>query len=218
MTSTAISAQGSTLSISGSAGVAQDITAVAVGFPTILTAAAHGFGNGDVVTLAGLTGADAALLNGKTVVIKNVTVNTYAVDVDTTGKVVTAPGGAPFASATPIQWVQINNLTMFKGFDGQASEIDKTNLSSTAKEFQLGLQDFGHFTMDMDRDFADPGQVACDAAKRAGAIKQFKLVLPNTRTATFAGYVKNSPLDGGVDQILKTPGVSIRISGDVTFA
>lgn len=218
MTSTAISAQGSTLSISGAAGVAQNISAVAVGFPTILTAAAHGFSNGDVVTLAGLTGADAALLNGKTVIIKNVTVNTYAVDVDTTGKVVTAPGGAPFATATPVQWVGIGNLTSFKGFDGQASEIDKTNLSSVAKEFMLGLQDFGHFTFDVDRDFADPGQLACDAAKRAGTIKQFKLVLPNAKTATFSGYVKNSPLDGGVDQILKTPGISIRISGDVVFA
>lgn len=213
MTSTAISAQGSTLAVSGSAGVAKNITAIALGFPTILTSAAHGFANGDIVTLAGLTGADAALLNGQTVVIKNVTANTFAADIDTTGKTISAAG-----TATPVSWTPIGNLNNFKGFDGQANEIDKTNLSSTAKEFMLGLQDFGHFTFDVDKDFTDPGQLACDAAKRAGTLKNFKLTLPNAKTATFSGYVKNSPLDGGVDQILKTTGVSIRITGDVVYA
>ncbi|MDM8356671.1 phage tail tube protein [Pandoraea communis] len=213
MTSTAISAQGSTLAVSGSAGTAKNITAIALGNPTILTSAAHGFANGDILTLAGLTGADAGVLNGQTVVIKNITANTFAVDVDTTGKTITAAG-----TATPVTWTPIGNLTSFKGFDGQANEIDKTNLTSTAKEFMLGLQDFGHFTFDVDKDFTDPGQLACDAAKRAGTLKQFKLTLPNSKTATFSGYVKNSPLDGGVDQILKTTGVSIRITGDVVYA
>lgn len=213
MSSTAISAQGSTLAVSGSAGTAKNITAISLGFPTILTSAAHGFANGDILTLAGLTGADAGVLNGQTVVIKNITANTFAVDVDTTGKTITAAG-----TATPVTWTSIGNLTSFKGFDGQANEIDKTNLSSDAKEFMLGLQDFGHFTFDVDKDFTDPGQLACDAAKRAGSLKQFKLTLPNAKTATFSGYVKNSPLDGGVDQILKTTGVSIRITGDVVYA
>jgi hypothetical protein len=213
MTSTAISAQGSGLSISGAAGAAKNITAIALGFPTILTSAAHGFANGDIETLAGLTGADAALLNGQTVVIRNVTVNTFAVDIDTTGKDVVAGG-----TATPVSWTPIANLKSFKGFDGQANEIDKTNLSSTAKEYMLGLQDFGHFTFDVDKDFNDPGQLACSAAKRAGTLKNFKLTLPNGKTATWAAYVKNDPLDGGVDQLLATTGVSLRISGDVTFA
>jgi hypothetical protein len=213
MTSTAISAQGSTLSVSGTAGAAKTITAIALGFPTILTSAAHGFVNGDIETLAGLTGADAGLLNGQTVVVKNVTTNTFAVDIDTTGKTITASG-----NATPVTWTPIGNLKSFKGFDGEANEIDKTNLSSAAKEFMLGLQDFGHFTFDVDKDFSDPGQVACSAAKVAGSLKNFKLTLPNSRTATFSGYVKNDPLDGGVDQILTTTGVSIRITGAVTYA
>ncbi|MFD1556032.1 phage tail tube protein [Paraburkholderia silviterrae] len=213
MTSSAISAQGSTLQVSGGSGAAKNITAIALGFPTILTSVAHGFANGDIETLAGLTGADAALLNGQAVVVHHVTANTFAVNVDTTGKTITAGG-----TATPVAWTLINNLKSFKGFDGQANEIDKTNLSSTAKEYMLGLQDFGHFTFDVDKDFNDPGQVACSAAKRAGSLKNFKLTLPNGKTATWAAYVKNDPLDGGVDQLLTTTGVSLRISGDVTYA
>lgn len=214
MTSTAISAQGTTLQIGTGNGAAKNITGVAVGFPTILTSAAHGLGNGDVVALAGLTGVDAALLNGLTVVVKNKTANTFAVDVDTTGKTVTAGAG----TATPVQWTKVNNLISYKGFDGQAAEIDTTNLDSAAKEFLTGLQDWGQFVVDMHKDFADPGQMALDAAKRSSALKPFKLTLPNGKTRTFNALVKNSPLEGGVDQVLKSAGINLRISGDVVDA
>lgn len=212
MTSTAISAQGSTLEVSGGSGAAKNITGLALGFPTILKAVAHGMANGDIVSFAALTGNTT--LNGVTAVVKNVTTDTFAVEVDTTGGTAYVNGG----TATPAQWTEIANLKTFKGFDGQANEIDKTNLSSKAKEYMLGLQDFGHFTFDVDKDFNDPGQLACSAAKRAGSLKSFKLTLPNGTTATFDAYVKNDPLDGGVDQLLATTGVSLRISGDVTFA
>lgn len=213
MPSTAISAQGSKLEVSGTTGAAKTITGVAVGFPTIITSAAHALTNGDVVTLAGLTGADAASLNGQTVVAKNVTANTFAIDVNTVGKTITAAG-----TATPQTWTKIENLISFNGFDGQASELDITDLDSTAKEFMLGLQDWGTFTFDVNRDFNDAGQQAVDAAKRAGAKRSYKLTLPNGKTKTFDAYCKNSPLEGGVDQVLKTSGVTLRITGDVVDA
>jgi Lambda phage tail tube protein, TTP len=213
MPSTAISAQGSKLEISSTAGSAKTITGVAVGFPTIITSAAHALVNGDVVTLAGLTGADAATLNGLTVAIKNVTANTFAVDVNTVGKTITAAG-----SATPQNWTKIENLVSFNGFDGQASELDVTDLDSTAKEFMLGLQDWGTFSFDVNRDMNDAGQQAVDASKRAGTQKAYKLTLPNGKTKTFNAYCKNSPLEGGVDQVLKTSGVTLRITGDVVDA
>lgn len=212
--STAISAQGSKLEVSSTAGAAKSITAIAVGFPTILTSAAHGLSNGDVVTLAALTGADAALLNGQTAVVTNKTTNTIALDIDTTGKTITVGSG----TATPLSWTQVKNLVSFKGFDGQASELDKTDLDSTAKEFMLGLQDWGTFSFDVNRDMNDAGQQAVDASKRAGSQKAYKLTLPNSKTKTFNAYCKNSPLEGGVDQILKTSGVTLRITGDVVDA
>src|SRR5258708_32507417 len=98
MTSTAISAQGSTLAVSGGAGAAKAITGIALGFPTIVASAAHGFANGDIVTLAALTGNTT--LNGVTTVVKNATVNSYAEDVDTTGGAAYTAGG----TTTPIAW------------------------------------------------------------------------------------------------------------------
>lgn len=213
MPNAAISAQGTTFEISGTTGAAKTITSVAIGFPTIITSAAHGLLNGDVTTLTGLTGANAASLNGQTVVIKNRTANTVAIDIDTTGQSITASG-----TVTPLVWTPINGIVSFTGFDGTAAELDTTNLQSKAKECVAGLQDWGQFQFDVNRDFGDAGQQSFDAAKRSSALKSFRLTMPNGKTKTFSAIVKNSPLAGGVDAILKTSGVSLRISGDVTDA
>ena len=211
MASSAISAQGSVLAIGTGSGGAKTITAVAVGNPTILTATAHGFVNGDVEAVAALTGADAALLNGQNLVVKNKTTNTFAVDVDTTGKTITPGAG----TATPVTFTNVANLKDFSGFDGSASEIDVTNLDSTAKEFRLGLVDQGQFTINIDYDNTNAGHVALRAKQVSGVLCNFRLTLPNANVVTFTGYVKKFSLAGGVDAVAKTS-VDIRISGAVT--
>lgn len=212
MTSTAISAQGSTLQISTGTGPAVNIIGLLLGFPSIVEATAHGLANGDVVDFAALTGNTT--LNGQRAVVKNVTANTFAVDIDTTGGAAWTAGG----TATPVQWTKIRGLISFKGFDGQAAELDATDLDSVAKEFLIGLQDWGNFQFDLNRDYGDPGQQALDASKRASSKDQYKLTLPNGRTRTFAGYCKSSPLEGGVDKLVQATSVTLRISGDVTDA
>lgn len=211
MTSTAISAQGSTLEIGTGSGSAKNITAVADGYPTIITSASHGLSNGDVVTIASVGGITG--MNGNSYVISNVTTNTFAVEFNSTGGSYTSGG-----TATPVSWTAIGNLISFDGFDGEASEIDTTNLSSTAKEFITGLQDFGGFSLEWDVDYADAGQAAMKAAQASGAIKNFKLTYPNDDTATFQGLVKNaSKVSGGVDQ-KRSGGANIKITGAVTEA
>lgn len=217
MASSAISAQGAVLSIGTGSGGAKTITAVAVGFPTIFTSAAHGFNNGDVVTFSsGFTGANASALNATTGVVTNKTTNTFAIDVDTTGLTITAGT----ATATPTTFTVVNNLKSYTGFDGSASELDKTNLSSTAKEFALGLVDPGMFSIEVDIDMNDAGQAALRAKQQSGVISSFKLVLPGAvanLTYTWSGYVKKFSQTGGVDQIVKGS-CDIRISGPVTLA
>jgi len=210
MASTAISAQGSVVAIGTGAGSAKTITAISLGNPTILTSTAHGFANGDVVTLAGLTGADASLLNGQTWSVRNITTNTFAVQLDTTGRTITAAG-----TATSITFTSIANVRTFSGFDGSASEIDVTNLESVAKEFRLGLVDPGNFTLELDYDSANAGHVALRAKQVSGALSSFKLTLPNATVVTFSGYVKKFSLGGGVDEVAKTS-VELRISGAIT--
>lgn len=211
MTSTAIPAQGSILQIATGAGSAKTITGVSVGNPTILTATAHGLANGDVVTLAALTGLDAATLNGLTVSVRNITTNTFAVYVDTTGKTITAGSG----TATPVSFTAVANIKDFSGFDGSASEIEVTNLDSVAKEFRLGLTDAGQFTINIDYDNSNAGHIALRAKQVSGLLTNFKFTLPNSNAITFSGYVKKFSLAGGVDAVTKTA-VDIRVSGAVT--
>jgi hypothetical protein len=211
MASTAISAQGSIIQVGTSTGTAKNVTGLQLGYPTIVLATAHGFSNGDVVTFASLAGNTT--LNGLTQVIKNVTTNSFAVDVNTTGGSAWTSGG----TATPVVWTKISNVHDFSGFDGQAAEIDRTNLDSTAKEFALGLVDSGQFAINVDRDMNDAGQQAVDSARVSGVLETFKLTLPNAKTATFTGYVKKFSMQGGVDAVVKSQ-IDIRISGAVTFA
>lgn len=210
MASTAISAQGSVVAIGTGSGAAKTISGISLGNPTIITATAHGFVNGDVVTLAGLTGADAATLNGQTVSVRNVTTNTFAVYIDTTGKTITAAG-----TATSVTFTNVANVRSFSGFDGAASEIDVTNLDSLAKEFRLGLVDPGQFTFEIDYNSSNAGHVALRSKQVSGLLSNFKLTLPDSTVITFNAYVKKFSLGGGVDAVAKTQ-VDLRISGPVT--
>lgn len=210
MASSAISAQGSVLAIGTGTGAAKTITAIQAGNPTIITSAAHGLNEGDVVAIAGVTGVDAALLNGLSFSVRNKTTNTFAIYVDTTGKALTASG-----TATTNTFTNIANLKDFSGFDGAASEIDVTNLDSLAKEFHLGIVDPGQFTLNIDYDNANAGHTALRSKQSSGLLSSFKLTLPNASVITFTGFVKKFSLAGGVDAVAKTA-VDIRISGAVT--
>lgn len=208
-----ISAQGSTLSIGTGSGTAKTITAIAVGFPTILTLAAHGLSNGDVGAIAGLTGADAALLNGLSHVVHNKTTNTIAVSVDTTGKTITAGAGA----LTPVAFTKINGVVSFDGLDGAAGDLDVTDLDSVAMEYISGLKDEGKFGFEAKTLYADAGQIALAAARVSGAAKVLKLVFPDATTATFDVLVKSVPVSGAVNTVLKRK-IDCKITGPVVWS
>src|ERR1039457_3421739 len=144
MSSTGISAQGTAFQIATGTGGAKTITAIVVGNPTIFTATAHGFNNGDVVAIAGVTGTDAGLVNSLSFNVLYKTANTFALAVDSTGKTLTAAG-----TATPTTYTAVGNVHDYTGFDGAATDIDITTLASTAKEFIPGLVDNGMFTVNL---------------------------------------------------------------------
>ena len=218
MTSTAISAQGTLVKIGTGSGSGKTISGISVGNPTIITATSHGFSNGDVVTIAGLTGADAATLNGKTYVVTNVTTSTFALAgsnaVDTTGKTITAAG-----SATPVSYTTIGNVRSFSKDGGSVTVIDITNFDSSAKEFRAGLVDFGSISFEVQVDNGDAGQLAVEAARLAATTENFKIVLPSGTypTASFQGFITKFARSGSVDAVV-TGTVDLKITGPVVWA
>jgi len=210
MTSTAISAQGSVLSLATGSGTAKTISGVTLGNPTIITSTAHGLSVGDVITISGVSGATS--VNGSWVV-RNKTTNTFAVDLDTTGTTVYTTGG----SAVPVLWTAIANVRTFTGFDGAANIIDVTNLSSSAEEIRPGIPRFGQMSFEIDWDHSDAGHLALLAKQLTQAQTAFKLGLPDTHVASWNGYVMKVPSQGGVDQVVRGT-VDVRITGPVTWS
>lgn len=99
---------------------------------------------------------------------------------------------------------------------GEASEIDVTNLASTAKEFELGLVDNGSFTLECITDLADVGQAAAEEARTSGESREMVITLVSGDIATFEALVKAAPKSGGVDDVWRTT-YSIRINGAIAW-
>ena len=214
MSSNAISAQGTTLQVSTGTGGAKTITGASQGKPCIITATAHGFVPGDRVTIASVGGMTT--LNGNTYTVEYVTANTFSLfGVDSSAYSAYTSGG----TATPVTFTTVSEVQTFSGFDGQASELDTTDLSSTAKEFKLGLVDNGGFSFTMNTLLSDAGQSAVRASRDASTSRQYKLTIPSgsPSVATFTAYAKQVPVDGGVDAVVKS-NVALRITGAVTWA
>jgi hypothetical protein len=212
----AIEAQGTVIAISSGSGGAETITEIALSHPTILTAAAHGIVNGDVLALADFAGADAALLNGETAVASHVTTNTFAVSIDTTSQDVT--DNADAATATPVAYTAIGEVNSWDGPSGSANMYETTHLGSSAKEKQIGLPDEGQVTLSINwiQD-TDAGQQAAAAARTARTSRTFKITFSDASTATFTGYVLGLTSSGGVDD--KVAGsITIEITGAVVWA
>lgn len=118
---------------------------------------------------------------------------------------------------SPLTYTEVTEVTSFSGFDGQAAEIDVTHLKSTAKEWLMGLQDFGSFKIDCNYLNGDAGQDLMRAAKSTRAVQDFRVTFSDASTATFQGYVLSAPVNGSVDAKVDTS-FDIRITGPVVFA
>lgn len=220
MSSAAIPAQGTTLHIAGTAGGAKTITGVSVGFPAVVTSAAHGLANGDVVAIAAITGtigSDATNgLNGKSFVISHVLTNSFVIEANTTGLVYTSGG-----TATPSTWTKVGNIKTIKPSGSSASEIDVTDLDSTGKEFRTGLKDPGTCSLENFCLDSDAGQAAMLAAFTSQAIKTFKITYPSgaTPVRTFSALVKKFPEVGdiGIDNVINGS-IELRLSGSVAVS
>lgn len=208
-TSSAISGQGSKLYIAGTPGSALSITGITKATQAVVTAT-NSLAAGDLVQFGGVAGMPE--INGLIGQVQSsgLSGSAFTVNIDSSGFVAVGTTGA----ATPQTLTKVANVHDYSGFDGAATELDKTNMDSTAMENFPGLQDFGQISFNVDVDDSDVGQIALRAAKTASAIKIFKIILPNGKTRFWQGWVKKFSETGGVNAILKAS-VDVRITGTV---
>lgn len=113
---------------------------------------------------------------------------------------------------SPLTYTEVKGITSFQGFDGEASDIDITDLQSTAKEYLIGLKDNGNLSIECNYLTGDTGQGKMREAVEDSAIRDFKCTFSDLTTILFQGFVKSAPISGGVDDKL-SGSYNIRISG-----
>ena len=206
-----VSSQGTKLFVQAGVAAALAITGITKA-PQAVVTAANTLDPGDIVVFGDVVGMPE--ISGMQGIVVSATPTDFTVNIDTSGFVAVGTTG----TADALDLLPVCEARNFNGFDGQASEIDKTTLCSTAKEFVPGLQDFGSFNFDMNYVPSDPAQQAMQAAKAGGDTLWWELVLPdNMGSWIFQAFVRQMTISGGVDAILSSS-VVLRITGEPVFA
>ncbi len=211
MPSTAIPAQGTSFGIAGTPGAALTITAITKATGAVCSCTAPP-AIGTAVVFSSATGMPE-IVNRVGIVTAVSAGVSFTVNIDSSS----FNTAATAASALPQVFTAIANIHDYTGFDGAASEIDVTNLQSLAKEYNPGLEDFGQFSMNLDIDNTDPGQIAMRAAKTSQAKTYFQLIMRNGKSRVFYGFVKKMSEAGAVDGVVKGA-CDMRISGRPAFS
>tara|TARA_R100000808_G_C2047239_1_gene84243 strand:+ start:128 stop:544 length:417 start_codon:yes stop_codon:yes gene_type:complete len=102
---------------------------------------------------------------------------------------------------------------------GSSTEIDVTNLSSTGKEFLMGLKDEGEVSVSLSLDTGDTQQTLLRTSRDSNTLKNFQFDLTDAgpTTISFSAYVKTFNIGVAVDDKI-TLEVALRISGAATWA
>lgn len=211
MSSTAVSAQGTKFQVETAASAALTITGITKAAKAVVTAT-NTLAVGDVVVFAAVTGMTE--INGEIGIVTAATGTTFTVAIDSTNFSTYASGG----TATPKTFTSVGGMNTYSGFDGQASEIDVTDMDSTAKEFRLGLQDFGNLNINLKAVLpTDPGQLAIRAAKTAGTLLIYRIKNSDGQTIACQGYAKKFTEDSGVDKV-RSGQITLRLTGTVRYS
>ena len=185
----AIKSQTAVIKVSTAAAAAKTITGITAANPGVVSSTSHGYSDDDIITISGVVGMTQ--VNGRAFVVQDTTSspakpNTFEI-VDTSGYTAYSSAGSAYKQTM----TTVGDVVSFSGFDGTADDIDVTTLASTAKEFLVGLQDFGGLSMELNLTNSDTGQAKLRALKAAGTSGTFSVTLSNSEVAAFNAYVKS---------------------------
>jgi hypothetical protein len=122
-------------------------------------------------------------------------------------------------SDSPSTFGTIGEVKSISGPSGSAPEIDTTNLSSTAREFNMGLPDEGNISISCSYDPDDTNQALCRTKRNSQVSGNFKITCADSpaTTITFTAYVTEWSLSFDIDAVA-TLTIGLRLTGAVTIA
>lgn len=170
------------------------ITGISNADPAVVTAAGHGLADGDVIYITGVVGMTE--VNARAFIVDVANSSTFSLfGVNSTGFGVYSSAGH-FDKGN---FANFCELTNYSRTGGTSPEIDVTAICDDAKEYELGLPDFG--TTQLTFNFA-PGtavQGALHDLYLSGNPTAVKIILPNSAgTLVQAGFVQQETETAGV--------------------
>lgn len=187
------------------------ITGITKANPGVVTCAAHGYANGDLVYLS-VNGMHQ--LNGKVARIANQATNTFELEGIDTLLFDTFSSGTV---AKLTMGTSITTATTINAAGGDFGFIDTTTIHANQRSQIPDLPNAATFTMDHIWDVSDAGLLAMKSASDAQAIRAFGFTFPNGKKMYFAGYVGASLMPGGSAQGLVTTQAVITMFGTATY-
>lgn len=208
MPSTAYTAQGTSFVV-GATGTTKAITGATKANPVVLTITSHGYANGTVLQVTGVTGMTE--LNSKVGVVTSLSANSVSLKgIDSTNYSTYTSGG----TATPNTFT-VGNVRSFQLGGASKSQVDVTNLASTAKEYIGGLGDSGTASLEFDYKASDNGQQALwSSYNTPGTNVTLKVTYSDNSTETFSCESLSFDRNGGVDDSVRGSS-QLKISGSV---
>jgi hypothetical protein len=119
-----------------------------------------------------------------------------------------------YASAT---FVKVNGLRTIGSPDGEASEIDTTDLDSAAAEFMMGVPDNGKFAAAGHAVDGDAGQAELLDARNTQQLRWVKITDSAANVAYFKAVVTRYSDIGAEVNGVRPLEASFRISGAITY-
>ena len=214
----AIKAQGALLKVETARASAKLVTNITAANPPVLTSASHGYSDGDIVYVSGVVGMTE--LNGRAFIVDDTTSvspttpNSFELKgIDASAYTAFDDQSPETASSYKCTMSAIAEVSSVAGFDGTAPEIDVTHLRSVAKEYLLGLQDFGNVTLNIFLKDGDTGQTKLRTLKSSGNAAVFTITLSDNTVACFVGRVSQMTFSAERDGAVSGQ-VTIRVTGE----
>lgn len=209
--------QQSYLSVATAQGSTDTITAITNADPGQVTSATHGNADGSVGIITGVVGMTQ--VNNRAFVVAATATNTFTLKGVKTS---VAQGYGVYASGgiwTPQTMMEVGEVVgITSAFDGEAQDIDVTNLRSTGKEYLTGLPEFGNVSLELTLPASeDAGQERLRDLRETQTVAAFTITLASGQVAAFTGLVKSFALSGlVVDGAVKAT-CSIKVTGQPAF-
>lgn len=198
-------AQGTIVYVQTALAGAKTITGITAASPPVVTSAAHGYANGDLIKITSVGGM--AQVNNRVFVIANVTANTFELKgVDGTTYTTYTSGGSAYKVTTAAVG-EVRGIPEMGGTE--PNDIDASHLLSVAEEKLAGLPKQSNISLDLLFDLATAQHTTLIAANQDLVDRAFLFVKPNSFNLSVLAQVSGFRVTAGDVNAVVTASVTL---------